>query len=143
LTVERIEFGLLLPGAQPKVRSPELVAGTHKFQAAPSRGREGQVDSLHLRLDRRPAFDAKPRPHLTGEVDAASAACGSTICARCATLLLAQGVPPRVIMEILGHPQIGITMNLYSHVLPAMIRPRPARSTSSQVFEEFGGPCRI
>jgi integrase len=38
----------------------------------------------------------------------------------CATLLLAQGVHPRVIMEVLGHSQIGITMNLYSHVLPAM-----------------------
>lgn len=25
-----------------------------------------------------------------------------------------------MIMEILGHSQIGITMNLYSHVLPAM-----------------------
>jgi len=38
----------------------------------------------------------------------------------CATLLLAQGVHPRVIMEILGHSQIGVTMNLYPHVLPAM-----------------------
>lgn len=38
----------------------------------------------------------------------------------CATLLLAQGVHPRLIMEILGHSQIAITMNLYSHVLPAM-----------------------
>lgn len=38
----------------------------------------------------------------------------------CARLLLAQGVHPRVIVEILGHSQIGITMNLYSYVLPAM-----------------------
>jgi integrase len=38
----------------------------------------------------------------------------------CATLLLAQGVHPRVVMEILGHSQIAITMNLYSHVIPAM-----------------------
>jgi integrase len=38
----------------------------------------------------------------------------------CATLLLAQGVHPRVIMEILGHSQIAITMNLYAHVIPAM-----------------------
>ena len=38
----------------------------------------------------------------------------------CATLLLAQGVHPRVVMDILGHSQIGITMNLYAHVLPSM-----------------------
>ncbi|MFV0307465.1 MAG: tyrosine-type recombinase/integrase [Desertimonas sp.] len=36
----------------------------------------------------------------------------------CASLLLAQGVPARLVMEMLGHSQIGITMNLYSHVLP-------------------------
>lgn len=36
----------------------------------------------------------------------------------CASLLIAQGVHPRVVMETLGHSQIGITMNLYSHVLP-------------------------
>ena len=37
----------------------------------------------------------------------------------CATLLLAQGVHPRVIMEILGHSGIALTMNTYSHVMPA------------------------
>ncbi len=35
----------------------------------------------------------------------------------CATLLLAQKVPPRVVMEILGHTQISTTMDLYGHVL--------------------------
>ena len=34
----------------------------------------------------------------------------------CATLLLAQGVSPRVVMEILGHSQIALTMNTYTHV---------------------------
>ncbi len=38
----------------------------------------------------------------------------------CATLLLAQQVPARVVMELLGHSQIGLTMNLYSHVIPAL-----------------------
>jgi integrase len=38
----------------------------------------------------------------------------------CATLLLAQQVPARVVMELLGHSQISLTMNLYSHVLPAL-----------------------
>ena len=37
-----------------------------------------------------------------------------------ATLLLAQGVNPRVIMETLGHSQISLTLNTYSHVLPAL-----------------------
>lgn len=35
----------------------------------------------------------------------------------CATLLLVQGVPPRVVMEILGHSDISMTMNTYSHVV--------------------------
>ncbi|MBZ5727443.1 MAG: site-specific integrase [Acidobacteriia bacterium] len=37
-----------------------------------------------------------------------------------ATLLLAQGVHPRVVMELLGHSQIAVTMNTYSHVVPAL-----------------------
>ena len=39
----------------------------------------------------------------------------------CASLLLAQGVAPRVVMEVLGHSQLGITMNLYSHVMPTAL----------------------
>ncbi|MCM1945224.1 site-specific integrase [Streptomyces sp. G2] len=34
-----------------------------------------------------------------------------------ATLLTAAGVPPRVVMEILGHSQISITMDVYTHVV--------------------------
>lgn len=37
-----------------------------------------------------------------------------------ATLLLAQGVHPRLVMDTLGHSSISLTMNTYSHVLPAM-----------------------
>jgi integrase len=37
-----------------------------------------------------------------------------------ASLLLAQGVHPRVVMEMLGHSTIALTMNLYSHVIPAL-----------------------
>ena len=40
----------------------------------------------------------------------------------CASLLLAQGVPARVVMEILGHTQISTTMDLYAHVMPAARR---------------------
>ena len=38
----------------------------------------------------------------------------------CASLLLAQGVPARTVMEILGHSQIGLTLDTYSHVMPEM-----------------------
>ncbi|MDQ6879874.1 MAG: site-specific integrase [Candidatus Dormibacteraeota bacterium] len=38
----------------------------------------------------------------------------------CATLMLAQGVPARVVMDVLGHSQIALTMNTYTHVLPEL-----------------------
>ncbi|NYV74862.1 site-specific integrase [Streptomyces sp. UH6] len=34
----------------------------------------------------------------------------------CASLLFAAGVAPRTVMEILGHSQIAVTMNIYTHV---------------------------
>jgi integrase len=37
-----------------------------------------------------------------------------------ATLLLQQGVPARVAMEMLGHSQISLTLGTYSHVAPAL-----------------------
>ena len=37
-----------------------------------------------------------------------------------ATLLLLQGVPVKVVSEMLGHATVSITMNLYMHVLPTM-----------------------
>lgn len=37
-----------------------------------------------------------------------------------ATLLLMQGVHPRVVQELLGHSSITVTMDTYSHVLPSM-----------------------
>lgn len=39
-----------------------------------------------------------------------------------ASLLVALGVHPRVVMEALGHSNISLTMNLYSHVVPALQR---------------------
>ena len=39
-----------------------------------------------------------------------------------ATLLLAGGEHPRVVMELLGHTQIRTTMDIYSHVMPALAR---------------------
>jgi integrase len=46
-----------------------------------------------------------------------------------ATLLLAQGVDRRTIMETLGHSQISFTMNTYSHVLRRFKRMLPQSST--------------
>lgn len=37
-----------------------------------------------------------------------------------ATLMLLQGVHPKVVSERLGHASIGITLDLYSHLLPTM-----------------------
>lgn len=37
----------------------------------------------------------------------------------CASLLLAEGVQPRVLMEILGHSQINLTLDTYAHVMPS------------------------
>ena len=39
-----------------------------------------------------------------------------------ATLLIAQGVHARVVMEMLGHSTIAVTMNVYGHVVPALER---------------------
>jgi integrase len=39
-----------------------------------------------------------------------------------ATLLLGQGVHPKIVQERLGHSPIAITLDTYSHVLPSMRR---------------------
>jgi integrase len=38
----------------------------------------------------------------------------------CATLLLAKGIHPKIVQELLGHSNVGITLDTYSHVLPSM-----------------------
>ncbi|MGA7731122.1 MAG: tyrosine-type recombinase/integrase [Chloroflexia bacterium] len=40
----------------------------------------------------------------------------------CASLLLAQGVPMKVVQEILGHSDYYLTANTYSHVVPELKR---------------------
>ncbi|MCF8010299.1 MAG: tyrosine-type recombinase/integrase [Clostridiales bacterium] len=37
-----------------------------------------------------------------------------------ATILLAQGVHPKIVQERLGHESITITMDTYSHILPGL-----------------------
>lgn len=39
-----------------------------------------------------------------------------------ASFMLAQGVPMRVVMDVLGHSEIAVTANLYSHVMPELQR---------------------
>lgn len=39
-----------------------------------------------------------------------------------ATLLLSQGVHPKVVQERLGHSTIAVTMDIYSHVMPSLQR---------------------
>jgi integrase len=38
----------------------------------------------------------------------------------CATLLLRQGVNPKFVQNLLGHEDVSLTLNVYSHVLPDM-----------------------
>jgi integrase len=51
-----------------------------------------------------------------------------------ATLLLGQGVHPRIVQERLGHADISMTLNRSSHVTPDM--QRSAADTLDAVFRE-------
>lgn len=54
-----------------------------------------------------------------------------------ASLLTAQGVHARTIMEILGHSTIAVTMNTYAHVAPAL--QREAAASLDRVFDSSAG----
>jgi integrase len=53
-----------------------------------------------------------------------------------ATLLLAQGVHPKIVQERLGHADISMTLNRSSHVSPDM--QRQAADTLNQALREVG-----
>jgi integrase len=55
-----------------------------------------------------------------------------------ASLLGAQGVPPRVVMEILGHSRISVTLDLYSHVFPSSLGDA-ADAMDRALGGQFGG----
>jgi integrase len=44
-----------------------------------------------------------------------------------ASLMLAQGVPLRVVMEVLGHSSISLTADTYSHVMPSLVQDATAK----------------
>ena len=50
-----------------------------------------------------------------------------------ATLLLLQGIHPKIVSEMLGHASVSITLDLYSHVLPDM--QRDAIEAMARLFE--------
>ncbi|MFC1967631.1 site-specific integrase [Chloroflexota bacterium] len=50
-----------------------------------------------------------------------------------ATLMLRAGIHPKVVSERLGHANIGITLDIYSHVLPGM--QEVAAEKFDQLFE--------
>lgn len=51
-----------------------------------------------------------------------------------ASLLLVQGVAPKVVQGILGHSQIGVTMDTYSHLVPEL-----HRDAADRIDALFGG----
>ena len=54
-----------------------------------------------------------------------------------ASLLLSLEVHPKVVQELLGHTQIGITMDVYSHLLPGM--QKDAMSKLDEAMKRQGG----
>ena len=51
-----------------------------------------------------------------------------------ATLALKAGVHPKIVSERLGHATVGITLDLYSHVTPAIAR-EAAGVVADRIFE--------
>jgi integrase len=51
-----------------------------------------------------------------------------------ATILLGMGVHPKVVQELLGHSNISMTMDIYSHVLPSM--QQEAMEKSDSLYKE-------
>ncbi|MCW2605485.1 MAG: Integrase [Frankiales bacterium] len=56
-----------------------------------------------------------------------------------ATLLLQQGVPARVAMQVLGHSQIGLTLGTYSHVVPELAQEAASRM-AAVLWDDSGAP---
>ncbi len=59
------------------------------------------------------------------------------LCHSAAILLLSLGVHPKVVQELLGHMQISMNMDIYSHVLPGL--QQDAMSKLNTVFKRSEG----
>jgi integrase len=57
----------------------------------------------------------------------------------CASLLLSQGVHPKLVQELLGHADITTTLNTYSHVIPSL-RGKTASAIEDVLGEEEEDP---
>jgi integrase len=55
----------------------------------------------------------------------------------CASTLPAQGVTPRVVLEISGHIQTSTTMDIYTHVFPEV-----RREAATVMAETLAAPAR-
>ena len=55
----------------------------------------------------------------------------------CATLLLGRGVHVKIVSEMLGHSDVGTTLNIYSHALPTM------QEHAADVMHSIFGPARM
>ena len=51
-----------------------------------------------------------------------------------ATLLLMQGIHPKIVSEMLGHSTVSMTLDTYSHVLPDIQR------DATEAFDRLFGP---
>lgn len=68
-----------------------------------------------------PQYLSRLLSHTTEELDLPRLSAHG-LCQTCATLMLANGVPPKVAAERLGHSDPSLFLNLYSHVTPTMQR---------------------
>ncbi len=53
------------------------------------------------------------------------------------------GVPAKVVQELLGHSTISITMDVYSHVLPAMHKDAMDKMDAFLVSSQFLGERKV
>ncbi|MDD4076172.1 MAG: tyrosine-type recombinase/integrase [Eubacteriales bacterium] len=54
-----------------------------------------------------------------------------------ATLMLRNDIPAKIVSSILGHSNIAITLDTYSHVITEM--QQPAISVVDRIFEDLNG----
>ncbi|GLV59202.1 hypothetical protein KDH_60300 [Dictyobacter sp. S3.2.2.5] len=55
-----------------------------------------------------------------------------------ATLLLTMDVHPKIVLELLGHSNISMTLDTYSHVLPSLQEQAVIRLNSLIIFDKNG-----